>query len=292
MDEKIRTIEVEFLRPGPPHNQLLSPLTQYLAVCGDAGAGTVTVPFEQAAFNRRLSNLRYQLDSEEDESARLDVLRTTGADLGAVLDEVPGLVGSLEEHSQNETLLNLRIITSASELALLPFELAKVPIGAGRPSNEWLGFRAGTPICISRRVRSVAPSEQAWPRGRPRVLFIVGLGIEQELRDKHHGALEKALSPWKRVCGDETDPDAARLDVLEGNDATMTSIRDQLKLGYTSIHILAHGAETESTEGERYGLLLKGQNGADGDVVTGERFASAFRSLPACVNLPATVVTA
>ena len=43
-DMRIRTVNVEFLRPGPAHNQLLSPITQYLAVCNNSGAGVVTVP--------------------------------------------------------------------------------------------------------------------------------------------------------------------------------------------------------------------------------------------------------
>jgi hypothetical protein len=30
-DIQIRLVHVEFLRLGPPHNQLLSPFTQYLA---------------------------------------------------------------------------------------------------------------------------------------------------------------------------------------------------------------------------------------------------------------------
>jgi hypothetical protein len=38
---QVRLVNVEFLRPGPPQNELLSPLTQYLAVCGDAGAGVL-----------------------------------------------------------------------------------------------------------------------------------------------------------------------------------------------------------------------------------------------------------
>ena len=38
----IRRVSVEFLRPGPSHNQLLSPYTHYLAVCNDAGAAVVT----------------------------------------------------------------------------------------------------------------------------------------------------------------------------------------------------------------------------------------------------------
>ena len=35
----IRTVSVELLRAGPRHNQLVSPLTQYLGVCGNAAAG-------------------------------------------------------------------------------------------------------------------------------------------------------------------------------------------------------------------------------------------------------------
>ena len=49
----IRTVTLEFLRAGPRHNQLLSPLTQYLAVCGDSPAGVVNLPYEHAVFERR-----------------------------------------------------------------------------------------------------------------------------------------------------------------------------------------------------------------------------------------------
>ena len=68
---QIRTVTVEFLRAGPPHNQLLSPLTQYLVVCGDAGAGVVNVPYEHAAFERRLKELRYETGDVGDRPAML-----------------------------------------------------------------------------------------------------------------------------------------------------------------------------------------------------------------------------
>src|SRR5262249_10460227 len=42
----IRTVTVELLRAGPRHNQLVSPLTQYLGVCGNAAAGRVSLPYE------------------------------------------------------------------------------------------------------------------------------------------------------------------------------------------------------------------------------------------------------
>lgn len=41
----IRAVTIELLRAGPPHNQLLSPLTQYLGICGDSQAGMISVPY-------------------------------------------------------------------------------------------------------------------------------------------------------------------------------------------------------------------------------------------------------
>ena len=66
----IHTVTVELLRKGPPHNQLLSPLTEYLGICGDAGAGPVSIPYEQAAFNAVLEDLRYVDAEEEDQGPR------------------------------------------------------------------------------------------------------------------------------------------------------------------------------------------------------------------------------
>jgi hypothetical protein len=68
---QVRTVRLELLRPGPPHNQLLSPLTQYLAICGDSGAGVVQLPYEHATFERRLAELRYGGQSDD----RLATLR-------------------------------------------------------------------------------------------------------------------------------------------------------------------------------------------------------------------------
>jgi hypothetical protein len=43
---EIRNVKIELLRAGPAHNQLLSPLTPYLALCGADGPVTVHIPFE------------------------------------------------------------------------------------------------------------------------------------------------------------------------------------------------------------------------------------------------------
>ena len=123
----VPAVNVEFLRQGPPQNQLLSPLTQYLAICGDAGAGVVNVPYEHAAFERKLKELRYETGDPAD---RLAMLHDIGVDMGRMLGSVPGLAGSLAVDADRDSLLiHLRLTVSASELALLPFEFAKAPVG-------------------------------------------------------------------------------------------------------------------------------------------------------------------
>src|SRR5258706_15861956 len=89
---QIRTVTVELLRPGPAHNQLLSPLTQYLGLCDDAEAGIVTLPYEHAAFLRRMKSMRYVSAEDGD---RLPVLREMGIEMAKVLGAIPRLPGSL-----------------------------------------------------------------------------------------------------------------------------------------------------------------------------------------------------
>ena len=60
----MRTITLELLRHGPSHNQLLSPLTQYLALCENHAAVTVHLPFEHNQFLHRLRALGYKLEDE------------------------------------------------------------------------------------------------------------------------------------------------------------------------------------------------------------------------------------
>jgi len=57
MDD-IRDIRLEFLRSGPAHNQLISPLTSYMALCGAEGPVSVHLPFEHAQLLTRLERLR------------------------------------------------------------------------------------------------------------------------------------------------------------------------------------------------------------------------------------------
>lgn len=49
----IHDIKLEFLRSGPAHNHLLSPLTPYMALCGADGPVSVHLPFEHAQLLSR-----------------------------------------------------------------------------------------------------------------------------------------------------------------------------------------------------------------------------------------------
>src|SRR5437660_6333534 len=122
----MRTITLELLRHGPAHNQLLSPLTPYLALCENHGAVTLHVPFEHNQFLHRLDALGYK----HSEQSRLFQLNDTAAVMGAILGMVPGLTAEANKRDAgDEQLTHLRLIISSSELALLPFELALSPPG-------------------------------------------------------------------------------------------------------------------------------------------------------------------
>ena len=202
---QIRLVQVEFLRPGPPHNQLLSPLTQYLAISGDAGAGVVTVPYEQATFERRLRELRYETGSPDDRQA---MLQATGIEMGRILGAVPGLAGALAtDPNQTGTLIHLRLTLSASELALLPFEIAKSPISATDTADSWLSIQTRPPVCITRNIRTVSTEGMIWP-DHPRILFVAGHPDDVPYAE-HRQLLLEAIRPFQQHGrDDQPGPDA------------------------------------------------------------------------------------
>ena len=73
----MRTITLELLRHGPAHNQLLSPLTPYLALCENHGAVTLHMPFEHSQFMHRLDALGYKLTAIRCSTGTTDVATRT-----------------------------------------------------------------------------------------------------------------------------------------------------------------------------------------------------------------------
>ncbi len=268
-----RQVNLEFLRAGPTHNQLLSPLTQYLAICGESAACVVNVPYEHGSFLRRLEDLRY--DGDNAEQRRLDVLQQTGIDIARLLGSIPGLQGSLIGDPQ--TLIHLRITMSASELSLLPFELSKFPNGREHPGDTWLALQNRTALCITRRIRSVSCDNVKWSFP-PKILFVTGDTREIPF-EAHEKALREAIKPWESRNG----RNRIHLEVLE--DATIEKVTEICrKEHFTHIHILAHG-DLQSNDQEKYGICLGGK------VIPGQQFVSAIATLDEQGGHRPTVIT-
>jgi hypothetical protein len=280
----MRTIRLELLRHGPPHNQLLSPLTDYLALCENHPAASLQVPFEHAEFMLRLRGLQYKHGSMETGMALEDMARP----MTRILSSVPGLIRELAEHAGDSApLFHLRLILSANELALLPFEIADAPpgfVGAGQS----LLLQSQAPVCITREVRRVSVDDAAYgDLAPPRILFVassVAGGIPLEA---HVTALRQVIEPWMRFYL----PDQDQRSVQERRERVaehltvvpQASIRDIETLcatgRYTHVHILAHGMPIKKGDDRRYGLALHHPSQpSEVDMVDGTRLAKALRS--------------
>jgi beta-lactamase superfamily II metal-dependent hydrolase len=288
-DIHVRTVVVELLRPGPAHNQLLSPLTPYIGVCDDAEAGLVTLPYEQHTFERRMRAMRH--DDKAIVEDKLPDLRDLGVELAKVLGSVPRLPGSLAADPRGkETLVRLSLKLSASELAALPFELAKVPVGPNAATENWLQLQAHMPVVITRRTRNVSVYDLKWLHD-PRILFVASDPKGGNIPfAAHRRALIDAATPFlmprerqgqrSKASGAEGDEERAVnrreafgdvLTIL--SNATFEGLVEEFaRRRYTHVHILAHGERDESLGDHSFGLRLHPRDG----VISGERLASAL----------------
>ena len=281
---RIRTVSLEFLRHGPAYNQLLSPLTNYLGLCGDYGAATVNVPYEHQEFLASLETLRYGGGSGRDEQRRHLELGKTAEDMTEILASVPGLLSALGNTTRdNRTITHLRLVLSASELAMLPFELTKVPSGCVGGEGNWLLLQTLAPVCMTRQVRGVASHNIHWPR-HAKILFIAAgpRGMDVPARS-HIQVLVQAIQPWLKYFDpqDKIQRNKTLGEVVTIlNNATLKDIEETCaEQAFTHVHILAHGMEDKQKPGSPFGIALHGSGDTDIDVVSGERLASALRPL-------------
>lgn len=290
---EVRTVRVELLRAGPAHNQLLSPLTPYLAVCDDAEAGVVHVPWEQHSFARRMRAMRHDDLSEDagDRPAlkdRLPDLRELGVAMARLLGSVPRFPGTLSgDPNGRDTVVRVSLTLSASELAGLPFELAKVPIGPDTCTESWLSVQSKLPVVITRRTRNVSITNPQW-LDEPRVLFVAaGPEYGAVPYEEHLAALMAAVKPFTlsdrfgRRARLVSTPSATGQNQRQTYGDTLTVLSNATLDGvaqecashrYTHVHILAHGSLDSSLGDTHFGLALHPKEG----VISGERLASAL----------------
>ena len=302
--DRIETVRLELIRPGPTHGQLLSPLTPYLALCGEESPVTLQIKFEHWRLLNRLERLRYVTPDNlggtvaQPDSSRESELEELGRDVGEIFAAIPTLGSELGHASgRGSSLVHLRLLISGSELALLPFELLISPTGYpgyGRP----LLLQPETPIVITREIRRGQHKTPInWDRA-PRILFVSAApnGMHVPVREHIH-ALRRVIEPWVEWANDPRERlknVKVHLNVLVN--ATLRDIRNACaKETYTHVHILAHGGSYKEAGQTRYGLVLCDEDQSkNAHIVDGKSLAEALhvqmtqsssRSSPTIVSL-------
>ncbi|NVJ09742.1 CHAT domain-containing protein [Myxococcus sp. AM001] len=272
----MRTVTLELLRHGPAHNQLLSPLTPYLALCGNHDAETIQVHLEHLPFLRIRERLDYQYGTLQ----RITGLQDATREVSRLLESIRSLCAELaSSEPEDGRRIHLRLVLSASELAMLPFELATAP--PGMPGQgQHLCLQTTVPVTLTREVRRVPATTLKWPR-KPQVLLIAAAPrcVSEVPFREHQDAIEEALAPYLKNLDREKEL-SRYLTVLP--EATLDEIQaacaNPMKQ-FTHVHILAHGMAHTTDSGEPgYGLALHQKDDKDlVDVVSGARLAQALR---------------
>jgi len=283
----IRTVTLELLRHGPANNQLLSPLTPYLALCGNHDAETVHVGFEHLQLMRRIRQLRYEEGSRPARAA----MHEAAEEVARIIASIRSLTAELSSAPRGDKLLvHLRLVLSASELALLPFELVTAP--AGFPGQGLpLSLQTVAPNRAHREVRRVSASTIRWPEA-PRILVVAaaprgmrsggGRPIDPVPLRSHLLAIRRALSPW--LVTNRPEELSRHVTVLP--EATLAEVRETCAATpFTHVHVLAHGYGAEEDGELRYGLAFHADDDRDRvDVVSGSRLAAALRCHPSVAS--------
>ncbi len=296
---RVHDVKLELVRPGPPHNQLLSPLTPYMALCGEGSPVTFHIDYEHRQLLNRLERLRYIAPDGNGgfvrvpERLREAQVHELGDEIGELLSRIPSLNSELARASSSEArdseFVHLRLVLSGSELAILPFELARAPQAF---PGEGLDFslQGSLPIVVTREIRRSRPLAARWDTMNPKVLFIAAEpdGLTVPLRE-HARALRNALDPWIEW------PDIADIQGVSEEEARLPFVKQRLRVlsgasiqqiyevcaqeSFTHVHILAHGATYPDAGEERFGVALHRQDRPlEKHVVGGKQLAQALRA--------------
>ncbi len=321
--QRFHTVKLEFIRPGPAHNQLLSPLTPYMALCGEGSPVTFHIDLEHHQLLSRLERLRY-FSASGTSTVRLPnrVRESTVAEVGGDVERIYAKLQTLlaEEWKAvgasaaragdpGDNMIHLRLVLSGSELSMIPFEMAVAPEASPGGGLEFL-LQFQMPIVVTRETRWTRSLKLGWDEPRePKILVVAAepAGMTVPLK-AHVQALRESLGPWirhpKSRGGKEDTPEEKakrrleyvkeRLRVLPN--ASIESIYELCSQeDFTHVHVLAHGAHLEFGGETRFGVALCRQDRPSAmEVVSGKRLAKALqaesrdaarRSLPLVVTL-------
>lgn len=286
----VREVVIEILRHGTAHGHLLSPNTRYIALCGSHPAQPLKISLEHHKVLHLLSRMVDQPEASKHEFERNE-LRALVTELLAQLPALPNEAGGGEE-----TLVHLRLVTTAQELSLLPFELADPPPGLSQSSQPLL-IGPQPKVILTREIRRSTPAEVELP-SRFRTLVVaadpedLGLPLSEML-----SVLERLTSPFGRPvrCKStrELVPELRGEVVRVLSRASIEDVREIChREDFSHVHFLAHGVEIPGRAGA-FGMLLWDRDGLGSEVVDGRALAVALTppradgrdTVPWCVTL-------
>jgi hypothetical protein len=293
---EVRTVTLEILRHGPAHNQLLSPLTQYMALCGNHSPETIHVPFEHQEFMARLRTLRYQ-DSDSTLAAELQTMARRITEMLSIRSLIAELANSRRQ-GESLPLTDLRIVVSAAELAMLPFELAMAPAGCPGEGQQ-LALQNRLPLTITRQIRRVSNATFRWPE-QPRILFVAASPPEVGAvpLQAHLLCLRRLIEPWMRPWNDEPSRRQRLAEIITFlPDASIEAIEEACRAqSYSHVHVLAHGIAVRGQDDLGFGLALHHAHDPGRlEVIDGQRLAEALRTArgsDSALSCPAVVTVA
>lgn len=272
---KIHPIRLELLRTGPAHNQLLSPLTSYLALCGNHDPETFHVPFEHHEILRLLHRVRHPGPPQR------DALRRLAAGLYGMLAGLRSLTAEMAQ--PDAEMIELQLVIGCSELAILPFELLCYLDGID--VRERL---CAQPLVITRLSRRKPGAHAGWP-AHPRILVITSSAAGDVPQQQTLIQLRAALDPWLAYSRPGDGELERHVTLLP--DASLRQIRQACERErFTHVHILAHGLPMRDPEtGDLTGFGVALRADPDGtDLTDGARLAEAL--LPAAPHVVSLAV--
>ena len=295
---RFRDVAVEIVRPGPPHNQPLNELTQYMALCGENSPITFTMPFEHAELLSRLDHLRYFVETADGRMVRVgskireSTLGRLGVEMGALLNDIRSLgteLASVRPENwrrgvDDDQIAHLRIVLSGSELAILPFELSVAPDAMPGEGQE-LFLQSRVQIVPTREIRRSRPlSTRLSDFKLPKVLFAYAAPGTDVPYEDHLRAIRASLDPWVGKPDSAAPEDHAerRIELKKYlrviPNASLHAIEALCEQErFSHVHILAHGDTYREAGQDRWGVALCSDTDPQRKhVVSGKRLAHAL----------------
>jgi hypothetical protein len=299
-------VKLEFIRPGPSHNQLLSPLTPYMALCGEGAPVTFHIDIEHHQLLNRLERLRYVTTDGRYGVAVPDRIREAtvaeiGENVARILGELRTLLGDEwravgETGGSDSDLIHVRLILSGSELSLLPFEMAFSPQAFPGEGLEWT-LQFHMPVVPTREIRRTRPNPVSYDRTlEPRILLVSAAPGNSEVPlALHVQALRAALEPWIRWPKRNSSSESQDISQEELKRKRLEFVKKRLRIlpaasieeiyetcskeQFTHVHILAHGDYSKVAGEKRFGIALCAKNSRNQKkVVSGKRLAKALQA--------------